>query len=367
MKKELNSTPIKYKCQTLFNRVKSFLARPDVRSAVTHFLLLSSFTFPVILLYLLEPTSFQYSWKGRTFYIFFLWLFSVEFVLAWNKLSNRELKPFKVWVSVTSVNMLLPTLYVVLTSVLGLKSGIVEFGQFVGVPFGGEYGMWLLEYSWPLSLEYLLFTCFFITSVWLMYGVNGLKRLSASWFFLGAVGSFYMLDTFYPYGAFKVLQGFVPFTASAAAFILSSVGYSAWVVSIRDFSLLWVTRAGGRKVAFKIYWPCAGIHSLFIYTFTIALFLRGAHMSVRRKVGYIIVGAVGTFFVNILRIVAICILGITFHEYLGEIFFIIWMLTYLSIIFLIESYMKRKNREMAPTKPGVPSSNIETLKAYCFS
>ena len=53
---------------------------------------------------------------------------------------------------------------------------------------------------------------------------------------------------------------------------------------------------------------------------------------------YIIVGigAVGTFMVNVLRIVTICIIGTNigeeamnlFHSYFGELFFIAWIMTY---------------------------------------
>ncbi len=53
------------------------------------------------------------------------------------------------------------------------------------------------------------------------------------------------------------------------------------------------------------------------------------------------VGAVGTFFVNVLRIVSICTLWVNvgpeaaqmFHTYYGELYFIVWIMLYLSAIF----------------------------------
>ena len=83
----------------------------------------------------------------------------------------------------------------------------------------------------------------------------------------------------------------------------------------------------------------------------ILLFLRGTKITRNRKIIYVTVGAIGTFFVNILRISAIYILGIhggdspakLFHEFYGEFFFITWMILYLTLIFIIEKRIKKKN------------------------
>ena len=114
--------------------------------------------------------------------------------------------------------MAAPTAYVIAVSVFGLSHWIVEIGELLGA---GRYGEWFLQHSWPLSLEYLLLTAFFTASIQLMYGINGLKRFLISLFFLGATGSFYMIDTFYPYGTITVLQAFAPITASSAVHVLN--------------------------------------------------------------------------------------------------------------------------------------------------
>jgi exosortase/archaeosortase family protein len=89
-----------------------------------------------------------------------------------------------------------------------------------------------------------------------------------------------------------------------------------------------------------------------------------------RKIIYVALGALGTFFVNILRIVAILTAGVsggsslatTFHEFYGEFFFIAWMFIYLSLIFLSETWLigklssiRRSNEPIAETKsPTLP-------------
>jgi len=85
-----------------------------------------------------------------------------------------------------------------------------------------------------------------------------------------------------------------------------------------------------------------------------------------RKIIYVIVGAAGTFFVNILRIVTIYVLGIhggdspakLFHEFYGEFFFIAWMFAYLSIIYLFETRFINKISD----KPKRLKTPIDTLQ-----
>lgn len=137
-----------------------------------------------------------------------------------------------------------------------------------------------------------------------------------------------------------------------------------------------------------IYWPSAGIHSLLIYTLTILLFVRNSEFRLRSAVVrnalaklsflyenpsrvpflkrqvvndalevaqefsfrlmrltpyYVVValGAIGTFVANALRIATISWIGLQvgsvaaqyFHDYWGELFFIIGMFMYIAILF----------------------------------
>jgi thaumarchaeosortase len=154
-----------------------------------------------------------------------------------------------------------------------------------------------------------------------------------------------MIDTFYPYGTFSVLQSFVPVTVTGAIFILNLLGYGTATFSGGTDGLGLTVTGTGSSYSAIVSWSCAGSHSLFLYSFMIMLFLRGTSISRSRKIIYVVCGAAGTYFVNILRIVAILLAGVnsgaslatTFHEFYGEFFFIAWMFIYLSIIFLVET------------------------------
>jgi thaumarchaeosortase len=340
-------------------QLKKLLSRIDRNFLLQIALLFAAFIVPLIILYIIDPNSFEYLWKGRAPYLLFLWLFFLEAALGWKKLKTQHPTVWNKKTVLVAVILLLPTIYAVSLN-FGLYSGIVELGRAVGVP-AEQYGEWYLTHSWPFSLEYILFAAFFVTSIWLLYGAQGLKIFAVSSFFLGGVGIFYMIDTFYPYGTFTVLQAFVPVTVSGAAAVLNFLGYGTATFSGGADGLgLTVTGANSSYSAI-VSWSCAGSHSLFLYSFMIMLFLRGTSISRTRKIIYVVAGAVGTFLVNILRIVAILLAGVnsgaslaaTFHEFYGEFFFIAWMFIYLSIIFLLETRLFNKTRNKQPSIDNV--------------
>lgn len=244
--------------------------------------------------------------------------------------------------------MLLPTLYLFLIFIFGLNSKIVELGNFLNVPYGGKYGEWFLECSWPITFEYIVFTILFLLTIISIYGREGIRYFATSTFFLFSISLFYMVDTFYGLGEFKVLQIFVPFIVSLSASILGLMGYGAKVFPTQDGVILYVSNEGDKFIA-AIYWPCAGIYSLFIYSLSIMILLRGIKIPARRKLFYIIIGASGTLIMNILRIVYISRIGVNdtlqaaimFHNYFGEIFFIAWILTLFTFIFVIEKHYRQ--------------------------
>lgn len=332
------------------NKVATFFTKSNVQFFTNRFLLVPFFMVPVLLLYMLEPMSFELVSPGRAMYLIFLCLLLLEIVLAWDKPLKNPLASKDVRVFAALTCMLCPTLYVILTLMLGFKGQIIEIGRILGVPYR-EYGSWFLEVAWPVSIEVFLYVCFFLLSVWLLYGISGIRRFSISGFFLGASSIFNILgQVFFPAGSLQVAQSFVPVTVAASTWLLNLLSYTTFTAPVQGGSLLRVAGNSG-SAAFLVYWPSAGIQSLVIYSFTILLFLKGAAMPYWRKGTYFVVGTVGTFFVNVLRIVSICLLAVNvgvgvgrmFHDYYGELYFIAWMIVYLLIIFFIESFLKRRS------------------------
>jgi thaumarchaeosortase len=344
---------------SILEQVTTTLLGKDKKFTIQACLVFLAFVIPLLVLYRTDAGSFEYLWKGRAPYLLFLWLFLLELGLGWKKLKEIPTVTLNLKTAFTSVFLVLPTVYAI-TLNNGLYDAIIELGRVVGVPVE-EFGEWYLTHSWTFSFEYILFATFFLVSIWLLYGRSGLKILAVSSFFLAGVGIFYMIDTFYPYGTFTILQSFVPVTVFCASTVLNLLGYMTQTFPGGADGFGLTVSSSTSTYSAIVSWSCAGSHSLFIYSFMIMLFLRGTNITRTRKIIYVVSGAVGTFFVNILRIVAILLAGVnsgaslaaTFHEFYGEFFFITWMFVYLTLIYLLETKFLRKNTTLKPVDVAV--------------
>ena len=87
------------------------------------------------------------------------------------------------------------------------------------------------------------------------------------------------------------------------------------------------------------------MHSLILYSLVILLFLKQLKLSAFQKFVCYIVGAIVTFFLNVLRIVSIYLVTVNygqdaarvFHNYYGELYVVLWTLAY---PFLIMGFQK---------------------------
>ena len=91
-----------------------------------------------------------------------------------------------------------------------------------------------------------------------------------------------------------------------------------------------------------------------IYLLVIVILMVKLQTSVKRKLVYAALGAVGTFFVNIVRIFLIIYYGAfidvnlrMFHESVGEVLFTFWIVIYLLAVTAIEARIARRLRTLA--------------------
>jgi len=320
------------------------LPKKDHMATFLNLLPLIAFAVPLALLFILDPmdpylnlspqASFQSMWKGRTFQLFFIWLVAIEFILSWEKIKLRITRAQKTRVVAYGLVLLLPTIFVVSEYYLGLNGAIANLSTMSSVSFSG---------SMPLAIEYLVFSLLFCLTVFLSFGKKGLTGFALPALFVGLVGFLYTIDNFFPYGQFTPFQLLVPTTASFAAGFLGLIGYT--VISGTEFGTgmptLQVTGSLG-TAKFAIAWPCAGIESLLIFTAVTLLFLKRMNISWKAKLSFFVFGAVVTYFINVLRIANLFILGTqygvessqvqSFHFYLGPLYAMAWIISYPMII-----------------------------------
>ena len=293
-----------------------------------------SFAVPFIILFFLHPNSFEETWKGRTYYLFFIWLVSLEMILNWKKVTMNQLnKLASIRTVAFIIALLLPSIYVFTANFLGLNAAIVNLSRHYNM------GPWWAN-QMPLSIEYLAFAGMFAIISFIAYGKEGPVNYSMPIFLLGVIGMIYLIDNLYPNGEFTPFQIFVPTTARFAASVLDYMGYQTLWIGVREGMpiLEALDSQGNIGGPFIIAWPCSGIDSLLIYTVTILLFLKKSNISWKQKMIYFMIGASVTYLINILRIVTFFVISVNggniqaFHNYYGQVYSIIWIISYPLVI-----------------------------------
>jgi exosortase/archaeosortase family protein len=342
-------------------------------SVIIKFLPVLAFAVPFLILYLNQHTSilyysFEMTWKGRTFYIFFLWLASLEIILGWDSLRSMKVSRLRSIRTIFFVlALLLPTAYLIASNYYSFPSrAIIDWSWQNGIK---DQPDWI-----PLDVEYFVLTALFVLIVWLQYGGKGLKNILISPVFLATIGSVYTIDNVYRYGAFTPFQIFVPTTAMFAEKILNLLGYQTQLVippiSSGGMPMLSAHLASSTNLGWTaaIAWPCSGVESLLIYTVTILLFLKKSVFSLAQKATYFVIGATVTYTINALRIATIFIIAINtggyytpdaqrFHDYYGQLYSVIWIMSYPLIIMGSQALLERLNyrKTLAPAYPDLTS------------
>jgi len=93
-----------------------------------------------------------------------------------------------------------------------------------------------------------------------------------------------------------------------------------------------VTTSAGKAVTLFISWNCIGWQSLILFGLSLATGLRGNYTPAAR-IQVLLLGSLGTIFVNLFRVTAVCLLAATagylpailFHDYGGTLLILIWL------------------------------------------
>jgi thaumarchaeosortase len=316
-----------------------------------HITLLVCFVTPIVLLMILDYLNietlyafnlrgfvFLRTWKGRMFYLFFLWLLLLESIISMEKIVEKKPKK-RFRILLIFICAIVPLMYILSVNFLGLDQVVTRLGQDLGFTEEAR-----VLFHWPISIEYFVFAISFLVVICLAYGKNGLNFFSISSSLLVGISAIFTLDTFYPEGTFKPFELLALPTSACAAALLDILGYNFYLQyrpGPESMPLI-VTPSGSAAIG----WPCAGIHSLFLFTVIILLLFKKSNISSFRKLLYFIVGAICTYFVNVLRIASYFFVlsnnGIDaaryFHDTTGELYFVFWIFAYILIIVSIENF-----------------------------
>jgi len=139
----------------------------------------------------------------------------------------------------------------------------------------------------------------------------------------------------------RVISSIVPYETTAVADLLRGFGLPAGSNS----SSVWL--AGGFiPVTAMVDWNCAGWQGFALFGLTSVLGL-GEVRTNWARVSVLLIGLVGVFAVNIVRILVVALLGyfvsypaaLLFHDYGGAVLTLVWLFAFWSFVFRRENYM----------------------------
>jgi thaumarchaeosortase len=169
---------------------------------------------------------------------------------------------------------------------------------------------------------------------------------------------FLLLDAIFPYNELGPLQSFVPMLLAVATSIITVTK----ILSVTSFGNTMLINAGGTVKALVVYWPSAGVDSFLIFTGIAVAFLLKQKIGGLKLVLYTALGALGTIFVNIIRIVLLAYYTAYyppqgfqgFHDVIGEVLFLPWLVAFMIVVHYVERHFAKASK--------LPSEKLDTTR-----
>ena len=298
--------------------------------------------FPIALLIIGDPQSFtlNWGWEGQVGRGSFLFL---VFIVLWEWLDSRKTLPEKSTRKrfVLSLVIFAAVVAYYAARVLSpqLRVDLYNFGYSIGAGKGTD--------SFPLAIDYIAYIVLAFFDILILLGPSGFKAITTPVVYSLGTTALVLLDAFFPYDSLAFMQNWVAVIWQLVLVVLALIGvriaasptnlYPPPAVNLVRNSLY----VNGSKgfMTIIIYWPSSGIVSMVIFSIVIAVIVVKMEIPAKRKIIYAALGALGTFVVNVIRVSMIVtyVMFISldvkaFHDVIGEIMFLIWIVIYLALI-----------------------------------
>jgi len=206
--------------------------------------------------------------------------------------------------------------------------------------------------SFLLAMDFLGYALYCVLATALLYSVQSILLMATPVIYLIGSGILDLMDAYFPQDSLAFLQVWVYLIWNVVVFLLQLMGFHntvpGGITPTRPGLMLQGNRLSlwGYKgdIGLAIYWPSSGVVSMIVYSLVILVLMVKLDAPRKRKVVYAVIGAVGTYFVNVIRITMI-VLYVTyisldfeaFHASIGEVLFIIWIFVYLLTVIHYEN------------------------------
>ena len=294
---------------------------------------------PILFSMIAFPDSIAWSWnEGRGGYFFALVFVAAELIGLKLVISRKRL--------LAVIPMAALTIVYLISLEYGLRDYIVESATQFDVQ---------LIYSWTWMWDFIVMAIFVVVALSVFFGKRWIRIAPAGPIFLTGTAIILSLDAFFPYDTLGPLQYIVPYFVQA----------NVWVITLLDLGTaiardnVMFLRGDHGSMALQVFWPSAGVHSIIIFSLVIGAFMLKMNIPRNRKVGYFILGIIGTITVNLIRIFSLSwyALKVTtdpvaweeYHKIAGEIMFLPWLFAFILVVVLIESRRLKKSESQSQT------------------
>lgn len=184
------------------------------------------------------------------------------------------------------------------------------------------------------------------------YGFKGLKQFILPTIYISILIVGYQLE-------FAIIE--VSFLENFLAHLISSILNVFGIVTFTNNNLVSLYSRQGNYYNLLIDASCTGIKGMLAYGSLAILMILDIKTTYKRKLIWTAIGLIGTFIVNILRLLSIFLAAylleietaVAIHTYLGYSLFIVWVLIFWTIAF---KYMSTPIRKKTAEKMGLLNS-----------
>ena len=301
---------------------------------------------PIALLFLVAPESFLWFWPGmgnlgRGGFLFVLFLLGLELADFRKVPSVRLSRNRKLAIgAVVAIGL---CYFGGIALFKPLTDSIYWVGRIVGAR-GDKINP--NSVSWLMATDYMALTAYLVGLAVAFFGWRSIPKIITGIVLSAGMVIFFLLDALFPYDQLWFLQAWANFIVAAVSFLMGGLGFPV----IGWGNTLTIYGAHGRWQLF-VFWPSVGVESMLIFSLVMIVIAAKLPAPKRRKIIYAVVGAVGTVFLNIVRISIISYYGVccatssegldAFHNTIGQFLYPVWIIAYLYIVLEIEQRLRR--------------------------
>lgn len=315
-----------------------------LRSKVTETPAVAFFALLILAAFLAEPYSFARDWnEGRSALLAVVPLLLLE-------LRGDALRPLpspgRAYGAYAVV--VLSSAYYVSFAEEAVRQSLVLRGVALGI------NPLIAQYSWVWGVDYAVSSAFLLALILLSSNPRAVTPLIYS---LGMT-SFLFTDSALPYNSLGPFGYVIPpalqaVSAFVDALLPGTVESSGNVLALQN-------HAGSMRL--EVFWPSAGLDGIVLGLLVVVAVCSKLGTGWRRGALYLIVGAAGSFAVNILRITLLTFYALSditnpkgfeaFHSVAGELVFLPWIALYVLMILRHEGRLWASSRPTVPLRPG---------------